>query len=236
MPPTTRKTRGAFMRRPLTAKKSNLGKRMFPTWYQLRRVQGPLPQNMNQELLDAFIEFLGNKDPAFAGLPKECKDHRYNAGAKEMYDYLWSKLFKIEEKPEARKKTSTTKKAPAAKAAAVKSDDKQIKEEAPPVKVEALDDICLGGEKRMPYRKAMDSEADIDGFDPSESTYGKPKTEELPESVEAVEAPKKSSTELPAWLADIAMDELIKHVAFTWNTPEEAQLTIVAKKAYFQQP
>ena len=102
MAATTRKTKGSFMRRPLTAKKSNLGKRLFPTWYQLRRTQGPLPQHMSQEILDAFIDFLGKKDAAFQGLPKECKDHRYNAGAKEMYDYLWSKLFKIEEKPTAR--------------------------------------------------------------------------------------------------------------------------------------
>ena len=90
---------------------------------------------MTQGLLTDFIDYLGTKVQDFKGLPEELYDPRYNKGTKNIYDFVKKRLFKSEERPVAAKKASTKKKAPSPKLAATKSDDKQIKEGQPIVKV-----------------------------------------------------------------------------------------------------
>ena len=116
-----------------------------------------------------------------------------------------------------------------------KSDDKQLEEEAPPVQVEALDDVGLGGEKRMPFRKAMDSEADIEGFEPSDSTYGKPKTEDQTEGVEAVETEHEHIKQLFFSMMDAQPKVRVGHIFFTWTEPNDCQMTFQAWKQADQQ-
>ena len=114
---------------------------------------------MTQGLLTDFIDYLASKVPDFKGLPEELYDPRYNKGTKNIYDFVKKRLFKSEEKPVGTKKASAKKKGAASKPAADRSDDKQDKADPPIVKVEALDEVGIGGEKNMAYRKDIHSEA-----------------------------------------------------------------------------
>ena len=80
----------------------------------------------------------------------------------------------------------------------------------------------------MPYRKEMDSEAEITSNTPSDdSLVGLSKTEPL-DSGFKFEAHKQYLKELIGGLLAAAPNATMKHVQFTWNAPDDCHLSTVA--------
>ena len=148
------------------------------------------------------------------------------------YNYMKKNLYRSEEKPAANPKASVTKKAPVGRTATGKSDDDQIKDAPPPVKVEAIGQVHMGDEKVMPYRKTMHSGTSFDANDPFEDSFSGVTSEEQNKITYDAEAHKKLIKDLIAGLLDGLFNKEFKHVQFTWNKQEGPQFYTVMDPAF----
>ena len=110
MPKDFRATKGMFLTKKLSKSKIALIKRWFSTWHQTIKGRDDYPDEMSEEVLQSFFDFLGFKDEAFTGLPDHVYDSKHNVGTKMIEDFLKKKMFRGEEKPATRQNTSAKKK------------------------------------------------------------------------------------------------------------------------------
>ena len=212
--------------------KVSLIRDQFPVWFRREKKRDNLPDEMNEEVLRDFFDFLGFKDDSFVDVPDKYYDSRYHEGTKWIEDYIKKKIFRSEEKPVAHPKASVTKRPPVGKMATGKSDDNQIDTNASPVKVEAIGHVHMGDEKVMPYRKDMTLASDIDANDPSDDSFSGV-TSEVPNKVGFnVDTHKKLIKDIIAGLLEGQLTAEFKHVQFTWNKLEGPQFYTVMDPAF----
>ena len=187
-----RSTKGRFLSVQLTKTNVKLVKVQFPVWYRREKKRDNLPDEMNEEVLRNFFDFLGDKEERFIDVPDEYFDIKKNEGTRWIYGYLKKNLISSEEKPAANNpKASVTRRGTVGRTATGKSDDDQIKDAPPPVKVEAIGQVHLGDEKVMPYRKTIHTETSFDANDPFEDSFSGVSSEEPNKLTYDVEAHKK---------------------------------------------
>ena len=128
---------------------------------------------------------------------------------------------------------ASTKKAAVGRTATGRSDDNQAKNEDPPTQVAALDDRSIGGEKKMAYRKRLDSDAEISVSSPSDNSSQAPTSEVRTKSIQVAEERKKPFMAFNARLCDAVLKGQIHYVCFTWKSQQVGEMTIAADKEYF---
>ena len=78
----TRATKGQFLAKKLSPTKKKLVKKEFPNWKNERKKREGFPEEMTEELLINFFDFLGDKDDSFVGLMDKFYNSKNYKGTK----------------------------------------------------------------------------------------------------------------------------------------------------------